>query len=77
MAKYESKSSASAGGGVGILGVLQIIFIVLKCANVGDFGKWSLVKVLIPTWIGIGIFLIAVVIVFIVALVRVIKRRNY
>lgn len=77
MANHESKSNASAGGGVGILTVLQIIFIVLKCAKIGDFEKWSWVKVLIPTWIGLGIFLIAVVILLIVAIVAVIKRRKY
>lgn len=77
MANHESRSSGSAGGGVSILTVLQIIFIVLKCAKIGDFEKWSWVKVFIPTWIGLGIFLIAVVILFIVAIVRVIKRRKY
>lgn len=77
MENNESKSSGSAGGGVSILTVLQIIFIVLKCAKIGDFEKWSWVKVFIPTWIGLGIFLIAVIILFIVAIVRVIKRRKY
>lgn len=77
MANNESKSNVSAGGGVSILTVLQIIFIVLKCAKIGDFAKWSWVKVLIPTWIGLGIFLIAVVILLIVAIVAVIKRRKY
>lgn len=50
--KYESSS------GLDTLGVLQIIFIVLKCVNVIDWSWWV---VFIPTWINIGIIAIAAI----------------
>ena len=39
-------------GGIGILGALQVAFIVLKLIGKID---WSWVKVFIPMWIEIGI----------------------
>lgn len=51
--KHESSS------GMSLLGVLQIIFIVLKCVGVIDWSWWA---VFIPTWINIGIIAIALVI---------------
>lgn len=50
--KHESSS------GLGTLGVLQIVFIVLKCVNVIDWSWWA---VFIPTWINIGIIAIAAI----------------
>lgn len=51
---YSSNTSTSTG--IGTLGVLQIIFIVLKLTGLID---WSWPIVLIPLWIDIGIFWIA------------------
>ena len=44
-----------SGGGMGLLGVLQVIFIVLKL--IGTI-SWPWVKVLLPLWINLGIWLI-------------------
>ena len=41
-----------SSGGVGVLGVLQIVFIVLKCIGTIDWSWWS---VFIPTWISLGL----------------------
>ena len=41
--------------GVSTLGVLQIVFIVLKLCNLINW-RWAVV--LIPTWISLGIFVI-------------------
>ncbi len=43
--------------GMGVLGVLQIIFIVLKLLNLIS---WSWPIVLIPLWISLGMFFIAI-----------------
>ena len=45
-------SSSSAGGGVSILTVVQIVFIILKCIGTID---WPWTTVLIPTWISLCI----------------------
>jgi hypothetical protein len=71
-----SSGSSAAGGGCSILTVLQIIFIVLKVAGVGNFANWPWWKVLIPTWIGLGLFLLVVLIVIIVLVIKSIRFRR-
>lgn len=71
-----SGGSSAAGGGCSILTVLQIIFIVLKLAGVGNFANWSWWKVLIPTWIGLGLFLLVVLIVIVVFVVKAIRLHR-
>lgn len=59
--KYNKHTtSSSSGGGIGILGVLQIIFIVLKCLKLID---WSWKVVLIPTWISLGLVALCIAII--------------
>ena len=52
--------------GIGILGLLQVVFIALKVAKVIDWSWWL---VFIPTWIDIGIFLIIVIIAIILTII--------
>ena len=52
------KSSSSGSGGMGLLGVLQVIFIVLKLCKVLTWSWW---QVFIPTWINLGIIVIALI----------------
>ena len=58
MSKYSSRNTSTSSSGIGVLGVLQIIFIVLKCL---DLISWTWLQVFIPTFIGIGITLIVIV----------------
>ena len=53
----------STTGGLGILGVLQTIFIVLKLVHVID---WSWVVVFIPTFIGLGLTMLVIGVVLLV-----------
>lgn len=70
--KSNSSGSSGAGGGIGFLSALQLIFITLKVINKID---WPWPVVLIPTWIGIGIA--ALVISILIILPILIKgRRN-
>jgi hypothetical protein len=48
-------SSSSSSGGIGFVGLLTIVFIVLKLIG---YITWSWVWVLSPLWIGFVIFLI-------------------
>lgn len=56
----QKKSTAS--GGVGISGLLQVAFIVLKLCGVIDWGWWW---VLTPTWGTIVLVLLMVVVTWI------------
>lgn len=50
--------NVSSSGGIGFVGLLQVAFIVLKlCGVIG----WSWPVVLLPAFIGAGLFVIAFV----------------
>ena len=53
-----SNKNTSSSGGIGFLGVLTIIFIVLKLVGVIT---WSWVWVLAPMWIGLIITILVLV----------------
>ena len=66
MSDYRRRRSSnstrrSSSGGVGILGVLQIVFIVLKLTDLIDW-RWSVV--LIPLWIELGLIGLILLILF-------------
>lgn len=57
----ENRSSST---GIGILGLLQVAFIVLKVTGIINWSWW---KVFIPTYISIALVVIGVVIIVILA----------
>lgn len=62
-----SKNAKATTTSISLLGVLQIIFIVLKLCGLIDWSWW---KVFIPMWIDLGIiavFLLLYLIVLIIA----------
>ena len=62
-----SKNTKTTTTGISLLGVLQIIFIVLKLCGLVDWSWW---KVFIPMWIGLGIiaaFLLLYLVILIIA----------
>ncbi|MDD5589111.1 MAG: hypothetical protein PHP92_03605 [Candidatus Nanoarchaeia archaeon] len=56
-------SSNNTSGGIGFAGLLQVCFIVLKLCKVIT---WSWFWVLSPTWIPLGICIIALIVVMII-----------
>ena len=58
-----SNSSVSAGGGISFIGLLTIVFIVLKLCGVIAWSWWW---VLSPIWIPFGVALVLIVLVLIV-----------
>ena len=50
-----STNNTSAGGGVSIIGLLGIVFIVLKLTHVIS---WPWIWVLAPFWVGIALALV-------------------
>ena len=73
MDNSNNNRGSATGGGMGILGVLQIIFIVLKLVGVINWSWWL---VLIPTWINLGLSLLLILILVIVLFIIVLRRNN-
>jgi hypothetical protein len=63
------KSKASAGGGVGIGGLLTVAFVVMKLAGIGAVAHWSWWWVLAPAWISFAIVLVGVVVLVVGAVI--------
>lgn len=55
----------STSGGIGVLGVLLIVFVVLKLCGLIN---WSWPIVLIPLWVSLGCFVIGLLVLFVVML---------
>lgn len=55
--------SSSSGGGVSILGVVGIIFVVCKIFEIGPIASWSWWLVTLPFW-GVFAFFACIVIIF-------------
>lgn len=74
MSKYTNTSTtATTGGGVTITGLLQLAFIILKLCNVID---WSWFWVLFPAILGLGIIVLAWIILGIILLIKTIKDNR-
>ena len=56
--------TVTSGGGIGLSGVLFIVFLVLKLCNVITWSWWWVTA---PLWIPIALFIATCVVIFIVA----------
>lgn len=59
--------SKHSSGGIGILTVVQVVFIILKLLGIAPVASWAWTVVLIPLWIDLGIaaiFVIAILIYY-------------
>ena len=65
------RMNKNSSSGIGILGVLLIIFIVLKLLNVIN---WSWLVVFIPLWISLGMFIVGLLIIIAIYLINENKR---
>jgi len=59
-------SNKSSNDGIGVLGLLGVVFIVLKLTHVIDWSWWWVTA---PFWGGIAIFLVAVLVVFLISFI--------
>ena len=68
-----SSTSSTSGGGIGLAGILTIIFVFLRAFNVIDWSWWWVFS---PLWIsaaiGIGILIIIGLIYLIAAIIDII-----
>jgi len=68
-------SKTASNGGVGLLGLLTVAFVVMKLAGIGKVASWSWWWVLSPLWIPFAIFLAVLIIIGIVAFFIWLARR--
>ena len=61
----DKNNGTAAGGGVGFVGLLQLVFIVLKLCNVITWSWWA---VLLPTIISVGLVVVVILAIIIIAL---------
>lgn len=59
-----NKQSASSGG-IGILGIIQVVFIILKLLGIAPVATWAWSVVLIPLWISLGLWAIFLILLII------------
>lgn len=52
-----TESNSSSGGGIGLFGVLGVVFVVLKLTHVIDWSWWY---VTVPFWGGLALVLVIV-----------------
>lgn len=71
MDNSNNNRNSAAGGGLNILGVVEIVFIILKLLGIINWSWWI---VLIPLWIDLGITLL-IILVIIVAIIMDNKRK--
>lgn len=67
-----SNSSSTQSGGIGILGLLGVLFVGLKLAGIITWSWWY---VTLPFWGGLALFLGILVVVFIGALIVALVNR--
>lgn len=67
-----SNSSSTQSGGIGILGLLGVLFVGLKLAGIITWSWWY---VTLPFWGGLALFLSILVVVFIGALIVALVNR--
>ena len=72
MDNSNNNRNSAAGGGLSILGVVEIVFIILKLLGIINWSWWI---VLIPLWIDLGVTLLAILIIIIVAIIMANKRK--
>lgn len=62
-----NNNNSATSGGIGVTGLLQVAFIVLKLCEIINWSWWW---VLAPTWVGLALVLLMIVAIIIVALTK-------
>lgn len=59
-------NSSSSGGGVGVLGLLGVVFVTLKLLG---YIEWPWIWVTAPFWLGFAVLAVVLLVALIVALI--------
>lgn len=68
-------NSSTASGGIGVFGLLGIVFVVLKLFGVTEVATWSWWWVTLPFWGGLAIVAAIMAVIGVIALVAAIFTR--
>ena len=66
-------NKSTASGGIGFVGLLQIVFIVLKLCKVITWSWWA---VMLPTIVSSGVVMVAILAVLIFAAVQAFREKR-
>lgn len=61
------------GGGMSLLGVVQIVFIILKLVGVIT---WSWPVILIPLWIELGVIIVILAVMLVMVLIAYLESKS-
>ena len=64
-------SSQTSSGGIGFIGLLQIVFIVLKLIGKIDWSWWW---VMAPTWGPFALIIVCTALVFLYCVIKAVRR---
>lgn len=65
--------TAYSGGGISLLGVVQIVFIILKLVGVIT---WSWPVILIPLWIQLGVIIVMLAVMLGMVLIAYLESKS-
>lgn len=68
-----SNSSSVFTGGIDVVGVLGVVFVVLKLTGLIDWSWWL---VTLPFWVGFVIVLVVFIFAFIFSILRILKKSK-
>lgn len=68
-----SYSNASSGGGVGVIGLLGVAFVVLKLTGHIDWSWWWVTA---PFWGGVVLMIVVLVLIAVISSMKKAKRAN-
>lgn len=69
MFEKEEKKTKVVNSGPGALTLLQAAFIFCKCAGITNIASWGWGLVLVPTWIGLGILGVALIVALVIGII--------
>ena len=67
-----SDNSSSSSGGIGVIGLLGVAFVVLKLTGFIDWSWWWVTA---PFWGGLALVLLIVMIAFVIGLFVAVRRK--
>lgn len=62
-----SKNTSSSSSGIGVLGLLGVVFVTLKLLGITAVAEWSWWYVTMPFWGGLALVFVIFAVVFLVA----------
>lgn len=64
-----SESNKTSSGGIGIIGLLGVVFVTLKLLGITDVASWSWWWVTLPFWGGFALIMAVIALISVVAIV--------